>query len=461
MDTIQAARQQNRKQLLRADELGKKGDDAGAEKIWRKYLRKCPHDPVILFNMGANLRKKADTPELRHEAGEFFARVIESQYAEPELKADCMNNLGLLALKAGSPEKAMTSFAFALKISPEHPAALANYGDQLRCAGDFTAAQDCYTKLALADPDSAEAHYSSGFIALLMGDLERGWKEYQWRTKLQSWQTKPLETTRPFWTGENLEGKTLMLTEEQGFGDSFMFIRYARPLSKLGARVVWGGQERIREVMRGVRGLAGVVPRDDSTEFDYHLPLLDAPLMLGTRLDTIPGAHCLTIRDEWPKWTPPEGSRKKRVALVWAGSPLHGRDHARSIPAESFQPIVDAHPECEFYALQVGPGWHQIGNLRNVTDLGPTLLNGWTDTAQALSWVDLLISVDTSVVHLAGALDKEVWMLTPSSPDWRWRLGKEDSEWYPHLRLFRQPHKDDWETPLGENQRRALNYPIG
>lgn len=468
-EAIIAARHKHRKQLQKADALGRKGDNDGAERIWRKFLKDSPNDPVIIFNLGVAVKNRAKTAAEAHEAGEFFARVVENPFAELEHKADSLNNLGIMAGKSGYMDKALTAYSFALKINPDHAAATINYGDCLRCLGRWEEADDCYQKIARAHPDSAEAHYSSGFIALLMGDFERGWEEYRWRHKLQSCQTKPIVTTRPMWTGEPLEGKTLMLTEEQGFGDSFMFIRYARPLSKLGARVVWGGQERIREVMRGVKGISDVVPRDDSTEFDYHLPLLDAPYMLKTTAATIPTAcPYLEICDSWPKWEKPKDEstgviggyvtghgmkvnfykRKKRVALIWAGSPLHGRDASRSIQPELYQSLIDAHPEIRFYSLQVGPRQPEVSRLTNVIDLAPTIKNGWTDTAQALKWIDLLISVDTGTVHLAGAVDTTVWMLTPNSPDWRWLLGTDRSPWYPKLRLFRQPNKDEWQPVI-------------
>ncbi len=447
---IHLARIKHQKKLKRADALILKGDDSGAERIWRKYLKACPDDPVLCFNLAVLLKKRATTAKVAHEAGEFFAKVIESPHAEISHKADSLNNMGILTERAGRTDKAMIAYSFALKMSPDHPAALVNYGDCLRCLGDWKGADDCYARVAKAHPESAEAHYSTGFIALLMGDYERGWPEYRWRHKLQACQTKPIVTKRPMWQGEPLEGKTLMLTEEQGFGDSFMFIRYARPLRALGARIVWGGQERIREVMRCARGVADVVPRDDSPHFDYHLPLLDAPLMLGTTLLNIPAAHCLSIADSWPRWEAPAEPGKRKVALIWAGSPLHGRDRVRSIFPEMYQPIVDAHPEIQFYSLQIGPRAPEFPILRNVIDLAPTIRNGWTDTAQAIKWLDLLISVDTACVHLAGALDKEAWMLCPNSPDWRWLLGVKASPWYPRLAIFRQPAKDDWDTPLQE-----------
>lgn len=133
------------------------------------------------------------------------------------------------------------------------------------------------------------------------------------------------------------------------------------------------------------------------------------------------------------------------MALIWAGSPLHGRDRTRSINAEQFQPIIDAHPEIQFYSLQVGPRAPEVAALANIMDLAPTIRNGWTDTAQALKWIDLLISIDSACVHLAGAVNTEAWMLCPSSPDWRWGLSSETTPWYPRARLFRQPVKDYWE----------------
>ena len=238
-----------------------------------------------------------------------------------------------------------------------------------------------------------------------------------------------------------------MLWEEQGFGDSFNFVRYAAPLAAMGARVLFGCQPCLRDVMGGVYGLSAAVERSDAEPFDYHLPLLDAPHMLGTTTANIPPAQCIRVMPDWTRFTLDANVLRKRVALVWAGSPTHGKDKARSITPEMMQPIIDAHPECDFFSLQAGPRAHEVERLRGVTDLAPQIEN-WTTTAQMLACMDLLISVDTACVHLAGAMGTPVFMLCPYSPDWRWGLGTDSSPWYPKLRMFRQTAQNDWQTPI-------------
>lgn len=265
---------------------------------------------------------------------------------------------------------------------------------------------------------------------------------------MQACGTKPIVSTRPCWDGEPLAGKTLMLTEEQGYGDGFMGIRFAQLFAAQGARVVWGAQECMRDICRGVTGVSDCVSRDDATEFDYHLPQLDAPHWLGINEMNIPQPPYLFPHECWPKWETPKASGKPRVGLIWAGSPRHGRDKARSIAPELYQPLIDDHPELDFYSLQFGPAADQVMRLHHISHDILMTIHGWTYTAQALQWLDLLISVDTGPVHLAGAMNRPTFMICPHSPDWRWMLGRETSPWYPAMRIFRQPDKDDWRTPI-------------
>jgi len=447
--TLVERRKPHRKKLTRAGKLGDAGKHDEAEKLWREYLEKVPDDPDVLFNAGVCVMRRAQSPAERHEAAEFFHRVVQCADASMERKADAMNNLGLLMEKVGETEKAFTAYGFALKMFPEHKAALVNHADCLRFFGDYRAADDEYRHVINLDPESAEAHFCSGMVALLLGDYERGWKEYAWRFKTPHFSTKPFETDKPKWQGEPLAGKTLMIREEQGFGDSFQFLRYAAEFKfrHPESRIIFRCQQSLHRLAQGVIGLDGCELPDDPHTFDYWLSLMDSPLIAGTTLENIPPAECIRIRDDWPRWSMSATADKRRVALVWAGSPWHGKDRARSISAAQFQPVIDAHPECQFYSLQCGPKQPEVMELRDVIDLAPQVTN-WTDSAQMLKCMDLLISVDTAVVHLAGAVGTPVYMLTPFSPDFRWMLQREDSVWYPKLRLFRQPNKDDWQTPL-------------
>jgi hypothetical protein len=436
------------KKLLKlADKYRKEKQPKKEEKVWREFLENEPTNPAAIFNLASCIEMNATCPQERLAAAEHYEKVLQSPIADMELKADCMNQIGLMCLNMGDDEKAATSFSFALKIKPDHGAAKINLADTHRALGEYDIAASEYASVLDHNPDNPEAKMCAGMLALLMGDYKRGWDLYRARWKVNTFTTKPMETDRPRWEGQSLVGKTLMLWEEQGFGDSFNFIRYARCFANMGARVVFGCQPPLRDVMRGADGLADACERGDATPFDYHMPLLDAPFMLGTTLENIPEAHCLRILPDWPRFSLIGNPTRKRIGLVWAGSPTHGKDKARSITPEMIQPIIDAHPECDFYSLQAGPRAHEFERLRGATDLAPQIGN-WTDSAQMLTCMDLLISVDTACVHLAGALGRPVWMLCPNSPDWRWMLGREDSPYYPKLRLFRQPKADDWATPI-------------
>jgi len=241
--------------------------------------------------------------------------------------------------------------------------------------------------------------------------------------------------------------KTLLLNAEQGWGDQIMFARYAAPIKKLypSCRILYRCDPPMHRLFGGVFGLDGVV---DSTkpfeDFDFHIPIMTVPHVLGTTLDNIPEAHCIRPMPDWPAWKLSNVNiLRKRVGIVWAGSPMHGRDKARSIEPEILQPMIDAHPECDFYSIQAGPKQPEVARLRNVHDLAPQITN-WTDTAQMLACMNVLVTVDTAVAHLAGAVGTPVMMLTPHSPDFRWMLGRTDSPWYRKLTLFRQEKAGEW-----------------
>ena len=448
--TTSEARHKNKKKLTRAGKLGRDGRHDEAEAIWREHLKTAPDDPDVNFNVGVCVMRKADKPADRLEAAEFFHRVISSEESTMERKADAMNNIGLMMERVGETEKAATSYAFALKMFPDHRAARVNLGDCKRFFGDYEGAAREYDAVLDQDPESPEAHFCSGMIALLLGDYRRGFDEYRWRWKAPSFNSKPFATDRPAWNGEPLTGKTIAVTAEQGWGDQVQFARYAAELKRShpGCRVLYRCDPSMHRLFGGVYGLDGVFgPDDDAPPFDYHCPIMDVPHYVGATLDNIPPAHCIRPMPDWPVWKMQATLNRRRIGLVWAGSPTHGKDRARSIAAESYQPIIDAHPSTDFYSLQAGPRQPEVAKLSRVTDLAPQITN-WTDTAQMLACMDLLISVDTACVHLAGAMGVPVFMLTPHSPDWRWLLTREDSPWYPKLRLFRQPTKYDWQTPL-------------
>lgn len=436
-----AVRNQFRKKLKRAERAQRAGQLDEAQAIYIGYLKHAPQDPEICFNMGVLCQSKG-THAGRLEAIEWYHRAIASPSIDLLLKSDAMNNIGILMEKIDRPDKAQLCYFYALQFHPENSAARLNYANGLRFVGEYVEADRQYAEVLKLDPDSPELALNAGMLALLLGDLKRGFELYERRFDVKEFPTKRFISERPLWRGEDLNGKTILLTEEQGFGDTFQFIRYARELKKLGATVWFYGNSMLMEIMQHVEGVDHAFDRAESEEYDFHCPLMSLPHRRNTTLETIP------VGDPYIK---PANHRndtgKRRIGIIWAGSPKHGKDKWRSIEPESFQPIIDSQPDAEFLSLQVGPRAHECSRLRGVTDIAPTV-TGWMDTANIIATLDLIICVDTGCAHLAGAIGVPVWLLIPHSPDFRWLLEREDSPWYPKARLFRQPASDDWQTPI-------------
>lgn len=458
MNVFSKLRRKHRKILDKAGKAGTERDYATAEALYRKYLETVPDDPLVLFNMGCIKQAQSkDEKDLQRmyalcaESMDFYHRCILSPEIENKTKADALNNSGLVMGKVGEPEKAKISFHLAKQLNPLHRAARQNYADVQVFEGDFEGADREFFEVINLDPSSAGAQFSRSMILLLMGDLRRGFMEYRARFGVGSFQTQWIETEKPLWEGQSLDGQTLLIWQEQGWGDSIQFIRYAEGIKLIwpNSRIVFCGGDYMHSLMRSVKGVDNCVESAKGAAFDYHIPMLHLPDVFRTSLETVPAnIPYITPQAHWiPFDVPP--SDKPKVALCWAGNALHGKDKWRSMAPEQFQRFIDAAPHCQFYSLQCGPRAHEAEEMRNIIGLAPTICD-WTQTANALLQMDLLITVDTAVAHLAGALGKPVWILLANSPDWRWMLTRTSSPWYPKARLFRQPQKDDWETPINE-----------
>lgn len=450
-----AARAKHNRKLLRAHKAGEAGKFEVAEKIYRGYIAKYPKDPQVLFNLGVLMQRRAQSPAERHEAADFYHRAIASPDCEMFVKSNAMNNLGLIMGKINETEKAGICFGMALQMNPANNAARVNFADILRHDGKYEEADKEFAEVLRLDPNSAAAKFSAGMIALMLGDFKRGFELYESRFDVESCQTPKFKSEKPEWNGiDDLNGKTILIWEEQGLGDTFMFCRYFKLLKDRGATVWFRGGILYRHVANGMDGLDRFLANTDGlpNRYDYHCAMMSLPHKFWTTIKTVPN-ETPYIRPVagWEIYSDHDGHEtslpKQRIGLVWAGSPRHGKDAFRSLQPEMFQPLIDAHPEIQFYSLQVGPKADECARLRDIIDLAPTITD-WTDTAQALLQLDLLISVDTAVVHLCGALGRPCWMLTPFSPDWRWMLTRETGPWYPNMKLFRQPHQGDWATPL-------------
>ncbi len=343
----------------------------------------------------------------------------------------------------------------------DHPATLIGKGLALRAMGRLDEALAVYASAIAAAPDNAEAHFNYAEALLVSGDFERGWSEYEWRWRRRHARPRPLGTP---WAGDALAGRTILLHAEQGYGDTLQFVRYAPMVAALGGKVVLEVPPPLLRLMQSVPGVDQLVVRGGTLPpYDVHCPLLSLPHLFKTSLGTIPAATPYLHPDPtavtaWRAVLPPDG--QLRVGLVWAGSPHRTEagvaliDARRSVPLSCFAPLGGV-AGIHFISLQTGapaealrhppPGLTVTACLSDSMD--------FADTAALIATLDLVISVDTAVAHLAGALHCPVWVLSRLGGCWRWLETRDDSPWYPSLRLYRQTHATDWTAVISQVRR--------
>src|SRR5437899_1944533 len=359
-------------------------------------------------------------------------------------------NLGETYRATGKLEDAIASYRQALALKPDFAEAHKSLGIALWDQGKLDEAITCFRQALTLKPDYVHAHCSLGLALLSAGDLSRGFTEYEWRWRLKEFerQCAGLILPQPFWDSYELNGGTILLYAEQGFGTTIQFIRYAPLVARRGGRVIVACQPELVRLLASVAGIAQVVSeREPLPDFDLHASFLSLPRIIGTTLETIP-SQC-------PYLSPPESSSVKveappdvrlKVGIVWAGLPIHRNDRNRSCPLSYFLKLAEL-PGVVLYSLQKQPMAAGLGEIvpgmraHNLSDQ----IGDWADTAAAICQLDLVLTIDTAVAHLAGALGWPVWVLLPHvGVDWRWMTGREDSPWYPSMRLFRQNAPGDW-----------------
>jgi hypothetical protein len=366
---------------------------------------------------------------------------------------DLYTGLGLALRAANRLIEAEESLREAVRRAPADASVHCNLGSLLSDSGRLEEAEQCFREAVRLSPESAEYPYNLGMLHLLTGRLQEGFAGYQHR-----WQVPPL-VPRPFkqpqWRGEPLGGRVLLLHAEQGMGDTLQFCRYL-PLIDPAAAVILEVQRPLVRLMRSLPGVRQIVAAGDTPPpFDVHCPLMSLPCAFGTELDTVPASIPYLHADPadaavWRERLAPYGGL--RVGLVWAGKPdLQEVDRKRSLHFDQLAPILDL-DGVTLVSLQKGPAAAQIAPSRH----GAAVLD-WTadlsdfaDTAGLVANLDLVIGVDTSTTHLAGALGKPVWLLNRFNTCWRWLLDRDDSPWYPTLRQFRQKQPGDWAGVLAE-----------
>lgn len=357
---------------------------------------------------------------------------------------------GIVLLNMGQAEEAIASCDRAIVIDADFAKAYATRGAALQALKRIDTAIVSYDRAIAIRPDFIEALCNRSLAFLLNGDFGNGWREYEWRWKNENLRMKlRWRDTHPVWRGEEeLAGKTILLHAEQGLGDTLQFCRYAKLAHDHGARVILEVQPALCELLSRLHGVAEVIARREALPaFDLHCPLMSLPLAFKTGLKTIPCADGYIGNDPQitSVWRKRLGrKRKPRVGLVWSGSTKHKGDGQRSVALQDLLPLLSA--KFEFVSLQKDLRKADAALLRahpQIRHFGAEL-EDFTDTAALCELMDLVISVDTSVAHLAGAMGKPVWILLPFAPDWRWMLDREDSPWYSSARLYRQAQAGDW-----------------
>lgn len=356
--------------------------------------------------------------------------------------------LGYLFERQGDLAAAAESYRLALKFDPRLADAYLHLGITHFLQGGFAQAVECFERVRELSPGSAEAQTFLGHIHLLEGRFVPGWSEHEFR-----WQTPHFQRGRrcfpqPQWRGEPLEGSRILLHAEQGLGDALQFVRYVPLVAARGGEVILEIPPPLYRLLAAMEGARKVVRRSAALpEADWHCPLLSLPLALGTDLHSIPAHIPYVFPDPAlvEAWAKRLAKDTLRVGLVWAGSPAFAHERWRGIPLELLAPLTHL-PGATFYSLQMGTAANQVkqlGDRLRIVDLQDEHPD-FADTAAIVANLGLVISVDTSVAHLAGAMGKPVWILLHKSPDWRWLLDRDDSPWYPTARLFRQSALGEW-----------------
>ena len=312
-------------------------------------------------------------------------------------------------------------------------------------AGDLKEAESLINWALRKEPVNHAIWFNKALISLLRGDLVRGFLEYEARWKNPQSKTKKLPVLRPEWNGESLQGKTLLVYAEQGAGDTIQMLRYGPLLKQKGCRLLLAPQPGL-SALAARQGcwdaihedIIGRIERGDVPQYDLQIPAMSLPRLFGTTLDTIPTAPYLEAGKSHV-----EQRGNLRVGFSWAGSVDHAHDLWRSTHLSDWKPLFEL-PGIDWFSFQIGPRTiDMIGLTLPINDLSDQI-HTYDDTATFVSQMDLIICVDTSLAHLAGALGKECWVLLPSAPDWRWMLDREDSPWYPSIKLVRQKQELDW-----------------
>lgn len=464
--------------------LRKQGRLNEAVACLRKAVHLNPHNPRAHYNLGEAVEKQGRL----EEAATCYRKVIDLQPDVPEAHnnlgyalgeqdqldeaiaclrraiairsnyAQAYSNLGFIFGKQQRLQKAVACYRSAVALDPDVPETHNNLGTMLDQQALLDEAIACYRRAITLKPDFAEAHNNLAMALLARGDLAEGWREYEWRWKMSEASKYCRNFAQPQWQGEPAAGRTLLIHAEQGYGDTLQFCRYASLAAAQGLRVVMEAPAPLVRLLRALPGVAQVIRSGDAlADFDFHCPMVSLPLAISSITAAVPNVPAYLHADTaqaalWGARLAAMANNGPRIGLVWAGNPRpHSPgwaaiDRRRSLAPERLAPLFDVRG-LHFLSLQKdGPPAPERFPL---TDFMHEMAD-FADTAALIANLDLVISVDTAVAHLAASLGKPVWVLSRFDACWRWLVGRRDSPWYPTLRLYRQPRPGDWDSVLEE-----------
>lgn len=402
------------------------GDNVGAIRAFQTCATIEPNNADAFNNLGMVLstqRRFADA-----ESPLRRALVLRPNYPAAQ------NNLARILVWSGVYDEAVSLLESACAADDRNPDYWNSLGVALREAGKTEDALVAFERALERAPGLIDAHVNRAHIWLLLGDVDQGWPEHEWRLRRPRFAGRMASRC---WTGDDIDGRTCLLWAEQGFGDAIQFVRYASLVAARGARVIVECAEPLADLFENVAGVSGTVRPGEDVSFDVHAALMSLPCILGAgpvgRAYIASSAEVL-LKDD----------ARYRIGLVWAGSPGHADDRNRSHPLMSFAPLVNVTgSDTAFYGLQMGDAADEASPpAMRLNRIGQAFRN-FSDTAAAIAGLDLVITVDTAVAHLAGAMGKPTWVIIPPNPDWRWGLSADETDWYPSMRLFRQNQEED------------------
>lgn len=426
--------------------LHRRGDLQGASRIYEALLRTQPSNADALHLLGV-------ATEALGDPARGIALMEQALSLSPSVPAIHLNHANALK-RLGRMDEALAGYDRALQLKADYPMALTNRATVLEALGQYREALQSYDQALSVDPNYADASWNKAALCLLLGDFAQGWALFESRWRVQAHGLKQRQSAQPLWLGEqSIRGRTLLIHAEQGLGDTLQFCRLALNALAMGANVLLEVPAPLVALLQTLHPDISVHAQGQSLPaYDLHCPIASLPFALQLRLESIPSYpfYLKVPADSRAKWTGrmTAPSRGLRIGLVWSGNAAHFNDNNRSIPlAQLLEALPTEHAyfslqrevrNADAQTLQANPHVHHWG----------TELTDFADTAALCAQMDVIISVDTSVAHLAAALGRPTWILLPALPDWRWLLERSDSPWYPSVRLFRQTQRGQWTTPL-------------